>query len=277
MQSDSHTVPPVSRRRFRWVDPIRLSLPGLPEALRGLRLLHVSDIHYRRWRRRFDRLLEEVREADADILALTGDYQQRPGNEGATDGALRRIAEAADPHVGAVGVFGNHDSAALRDRARAGSVHWLRDEAWVTHRLPLTLLGVDAAPGHPRVGGDLVRTLLREPTLPGPRLRVLLAHYPWWLLPASDCGIDLVLSGHTHGGQLRLPGGVACYNGSPGWPLRLSSGLLRRKRTHGLISRGVGEDKVEGLRSFCPRQVPLLVLDRAAEPPVASPRIERRR
>jgi hypothetical protein len=106
-------------------------------------------------------------------------------------------------------------------------------------------------------------------------LRILLAHVPNWLPAAADAGIDLTLSGHTHGGQLRLPLawariGAWCvpgvwYNATPHWPMHLSSGLLRSRGSVGLIARGLGEAYWDGLRLFCPPHAPLIRLEGAED------------
>lgn len=284
------------------IDPVRLPLSGLPAELEGLRLLVVSDLHVRRgrWRRRRqERLLEAVAGAEYDLLLLGGDYMNRPGDEAAAHELLGRLVEAARPRLGAVGVWGNHDTYHLRDRVRDLPGLWLlSNEAWADPGWPVTVIGVDCAPdGLGLAWGDLetavaaasaveARSEAKEPVVEavvpgggargaepaeagepgsGQRLRILLAHQPDWLPGASRLGVDLVVAGHTHGGQVRLPGCGPLFNATPGWPLRFSSGILGCGRTRAVVSRGLGETYVQGLRLLCPPHAPLITLTRAEE------------
>ena len=179
---------------------------------------------------------------------------------------MRQIVDACPPRIGAFGVYGNHDTADLLRRLVDLPVRWLNNEAWHSEDLPLTVLGVECE-GY-TFHGDLLGTLLHE----GPvdrasrRFRLLLAHAPGWLSPASEVGIDLVLSGHTHGGQVRLPRGRILYNGMDSWPKRLTAGVMQRRRTFSVISRGLGEAYLERLRLWCPPHVLLITLRRATGP-----------
>ncbi|NJL30313.1 MAG: hypothetical protein HC898_01045 [Phycisphaerales bacterium] len=82
-----------------------------------------------------------------------------------------------------------------------------------------------------------------------PALRLLLSHYPTYLPTASDLGADVMFSGHTHGGQMRLPWWGAMYNSSD-LPLKLSAGVLRYRDTLAVVTRGLGETFIP-LRIFC--------------------------
>ena len=246
------------------IDPVSLALPHLPEALEGLSILHLTDLHVRRLRARHHELIDALGQVGADLLVLTGDFMDDLGDEPITHDLLLRIVKACPPRVASVGVFGNHDSADLFRRVDYLPVRWLHNDAWRCEQLPLTVLGVSCAGN--RCAGDLLKALLAEPQVDKddePRLRMLLAHMPGWLTGAADAGIDLVLSGHTHGGQIRLPWRRFLYNGIDHWPLRLTSGVIRRGKTFGVVSRGVGEAYMDRLRILCPPHVPLITLRKA--------------
>lgn len=284
--------------RLPFLDPIDVALTGLPPALEGFRILHVSDLHVRGPRRRFEEVLAAVGGCEYELLAITGDSMVEPGDEPAAAEFLTRLARAARPRIATLGVWGNHDTPDLRARVIHLPIRWLVNTAWPVPGLPLTILGVDCArKEHHNPRGDLAAALydaaathsnslslaeltrgvttsgagmgseLHPPPLPkgeGGKMscRVLLAHIPTWLPPAADVGIDLVLSGHTHAGQVRLPTGHILYNATPGWPCRYSSGLLQLNQTQCLISRGLGEVYIPGLRFFCKPQIPLITLRR---------------
>lgn len=250
-----------------FIEPVALDVPGLPPTLEGFRVLHLSDLHVRGPRRRHEAILSAVAGAEYDLLAFTGDLMTEAGDEPAAAEFAGRLLAAARPRIGSVGVWGNHDTRALRPHLAHLPIRWLDNAAWLPPGLPLSLLGVDCIKGeHNRPRGDLAAALLQEAAMrpdAGPRCRILLAHIPAWLPPAAAAGIDLVLSGHTHAGQCRLPTGHILYNATPRWPCRYSCGLLQLGTTQCLISRGLGEVYIPGLRLFSKPQMPLVTLRRA--------------
>ena len=246
------------------VTPIVLEFPRLHAGLEGLRILHVSDLHVRGERRRLGAILDAISRHEHDLMVVTGDSMVRPGDERAAAEYLSRLVGASRGRLGAVGVWGNHDTHELRDRAASAGVRWLRNSAWLPMGLPLTVLGVDCAHHEMRgFSGDLVAAMLHEAEQAPDdtrRFRLLLAHLPSWLPPAAACGVDLMLCGHTHGGQCRLPTGHALVNATPDWPLRYTSGTVEMGATRCHISPGLGETYVTGLRLFCKPAMPLITL-----------------
>ncbi|MGX5655294.1 metallophosphoesterase [Geodermatophilus nigrescens] len=193
--------PPVVRR-------VPVTLPRLDPALDGLRVVTFSDGHLSATYggRRFERLVEIVNEQRPDVVAIVGDLV-----DGEVDELRRDVAPLADL-VSEQGVFfvtGNHEyfvdtTAWLRHLPTLG-VEVLRNE-----RVPITrggasfdLAGIDdrtaAGSGVPGHGADLDAALDgRDDATPV----VLLAHQPVQVEQARAAGVDLQLSGHTHGGQL---------------------------------------------------------------------------
>ena len=191
-----------------WIEVtrLRLRLPRLAPAFRGYRLVQISDIHMDRWMTR-DRLAGVVRlanEQEADLVVLTGDY--------VTHGVRRRLEDlvhglgALRGHDGVVGVLGNHDHWSSADFARqalrrAGAVelsnrvHRIRRGDAILH-----VAGVDDYwTGHARLD-----TVLGQ--LPAGGAAILLAHEPDFADESAPSGrFDLQISGHSHGGQVRLP------------------------------------------------------------------------
>lgn len=258
------------------IESFSLYLPQMPAALEGLRLLQVTDLHLRRRRARHRALCEAAAAAEADLLLLTGDFMHIPGTEPLVADLLGQIVQAARPTIGAFGVFGNHDTPHLRKRLAHLPVCWLNNSAWSHPRMPLTVLGVDCAQHErPAPRGDLLGAVLSLPDPPAPSLRtphsefptanfpILLAHMPTWLPVAAAMNIRLMFAGHTHGGQLRAPSRVPFYNATPGWPLHLSTGILQAGSTFAVVSRGLGESFIDGLRLFCRPHAPLITLHRS--------------
>jgi predicted MPP superfamily phosphohydrolase len=221
----------------------------------------------RRWRRRLRRLVDALDEKHedlrADVFFVTGDYMSVPGDEAVSLEVMRQICQRISPPLGSYGVFGNHDSPRLRRDFEELPIRWLNDDSDQPADARLHVMGFFC---ERHVRADAVATLATlNGTLTGTDpdhrcVRVLLCHYPTFLPTAADMGIDLMFSGHTHGGQCRLPGRRALFN-STDLPLGLSSGLLRHRDTVCAVTRGFGDNLIP-VRTFCPPQIPVYTLRR---------------
>ena len=233
-----------------------LDFPDLPASLRGLRIGFVSDIHRSQTvpHELIDSAVRLLLAEQPDLIVLGGDYVTW-GDRRYVEPAAEALAPLTAPH-GVFAVLGNHDDdrdmpAALV--ARGFTV--LRDQ-----RTQLTIRGetLDLAG---------VRFWTRKPADVAYVLRgassnlVLLAHTPARLVEAAALGVPLVLSGHTHGGQIVLPGlgPIAARD----YPLIAGSGRL--DRTSAFVTRGVGTVYVP-VRLNCPPEVAVLTLKPAADP-----------
>ena len=222
---------------------IEISFPHLPHAFDGYRILQVSDIHFGGLDGLDDRALDLVGRVDADIAVLTGDYvgHGNGGNGGleAFSAAMARLTGAIDVTEGTYAILGNHDSIRMADTFRDLGVALLGNRtvplARGADRVHLT--GIDDV--------YLFRTPLVDAALARkPRgFNILLAHSPHAAVEAADAGFDLYLTGHTHGGQICLPGGRPLA-GKIGGPRRFNAGLWRQDRTVGYTTSGVGVSRV---------------------------------
>jgi hypothetical protein len=244
-----------------FIETIDVRLPHLPVALEGLRIAHVTDLHARRPSRHFRRAGTLLANQRLDLVVLTGDYMDKRGHIRAAADVLAQLCRALRPRLGFFGVFGNHDSADFRRLCENLGVQWLNNRVYRHDTLPLEIIGLDTGPSD---HVDAASLLLDESWPPTPRtdpdrpLRLMLSHLPHTLLMASDLGVDLMLAGHTHGGQIR-PWGRPLVN-SMKWPLWLTTGLLRHRQTLACISRGLGVAGFAPFRLFCPPHVPLYTL-----------------
>ena len=175
----------------------RVRIGGAPEWLGGTRLLFVCDVHLRRFvsDARLDALIDQMIAAGADMLLLGGDYAESPRD---CHRFFRALKRASFP-LGAFAVPGNNDIESapnLREIAADANVALLRNERRRVE-LPggaLEIGGCDELKyGEPRTAG-----LFSDDGA----YRILLSHYP----AIPDCACDLMLSGHTHAGQLNLFG-----------------------------------------------------------------------
>ena len=186
-----------------WVDeePVTLPLPRLAEPLSGLRIAQLSDIHLSRYTsptKLFD-AVARVNRLKPDLVVLTGDFVGR--DAAFATGMIEPLRQLEAP---AFAVYGNHDL--WSDRAAVGAalaetpVRLLVNES-VEAAAGLTIAGIDDAwSGDPRP-----QAALRD--APAANTNLLLCHEPDYIdnVRAIDAPIALQLSGHSHGGQVRLP------------------------------------------------------------------------
>lgn len=237
--------------------------PVLPETLEGARILFFSDLHVsRRGAAPVHRALYRLLRPGAyDLVLYGGDltWGHRPPKAKARD-VLERIGRAATRagRHGAWFCLGNHDS-------EEGAAAFARGGA--------RLLANETARAGPFLLGGVRDRWLEEDDLPevlrsaageGDPFWILLAHGPDSANDASRAGVPLVLSGHTHGGQIRLPWIGALISLSRAGT-RYARGLFQVDGKSAYVSQGVGcESILPRVRFLCPPEVALLVVRRPA-------------
>lgn len=217
------------------------ALPGLPAELEGLTLVQVSDLHSKRLGEGQEVLLDAISRAEPDVILLTGDLVdgRRPALEPALE--LGRGAAALAPTYY---VTGNHETSLpwktyeqIEDGLESAGVVLLDNR---TEELTLPS------------GGRLVLTglcddNLRDGTLerlsaawPEDAFTVLLAHEPQYIENYAKSGVDLVFSGHAHGGQIRLPLVGGLFAPGQGFLPKYTAGIYKLGETRMVVSRGIG-------------------------------------
>jgi hypothetical protein len=242
----------------------------LPEAFDGLRIAHVSDTHLGPFisLAYLQRMVREVNALRPDLVALTGDYTHRSPR---TIGPGIGVFQGLMPRFGSVAVLGNHDhwegAAACRARFEEIGIPILDNT-----RLFLTPRGLRDAPqdgGICLAGlGDLwedATAFDRALDGVGGRVpRIMLAHNPDSAEEdANGRRMDLMLSGHTHGGQIAIPGRGAIALPSH-YGIKYAGGWVEGPQCSVVISRGVGMT-VMPVRFGVPPEVGLITLRRASE------------
>lgn len=246
------------------IEPGRLSLervitrlPGLPTALEGLRIAVLSDFHLHPFTK-IEHIQDAVRLANGlrpDLIVLLGDYVD------ATVDAIYEIApelSRLNSRLGIFGILGNHDhwkGAKLVQRVLQDSGIPILKNSGVPISVSgsqLFLGGLDSAwSGHPDITSALADRRAGVPT-------VLLVHEPDYAdTTASDGRISLQLSGHSHGGQVRLP-----FIGAlelPSWGRRYDHGLYRLRDMLLYTNRGIGLVDIP-VRFNCPPEVTEITL-----------------
>lgn len=250
------------------IHPIDLPVPELPHELDGLRIAHVSDVHVKRWNKRLSQLVNQLTAMRLDLVAFTGDFQHLPPYRDPAIEVMQRMTRQLRPAIGSFGVFGNHDEADFIDAVKDVPIRWLRNEAVPIAGKPLEVMGLHeehwVLPDAAALALHIGRRAEALPTAP-PRgkatpFRILLCHNPARTHAADALGAKLTLSGHTHGGQIRLPWKRSLIN-STDLPQWMSSGAFRTRAGLLCISRGLGEAGLP-LRLWCPPHLPVYTLRR---------------
>jgi uncharacterized protein len=241
------------RRNARAIELRRneLSFGHLPAVFDGFTLLQLSDLHLDLNPDIVDVLIERVRPLEYDLCLLTGDYRARTdGPFDATLAALERLrGHLRGP---AYAVLGNHDTIRMVPRMEAMGFSLLLDEWTRIERddASLCLAGIDDA----RSGrAENIRRATQG--MPDRVVSILLSHRPGAYRHAAQAGFSLMLSGHTHGGQICLPGGTPLFTDGES-PRALARGAWRYHSLLGYTSAGSGASLVD-LRFNCPPEVTL--------------------
>ena len=240
----------------------RLTLPlaALPPG-RRIRLTHLTDLHLKR---RPPPILKDVIAALAadppDAILVTGDFVDDKFDHRPSLGALRATLPRLTSRLGTFAVLGNHDGDLLAGRLHDLGVRLVvgRERLDCGESGPLDLIGL---PGVTREDPPAAFEIDRDPRVP----TVALSHYPDAVKRLGRLRPDLVLAGHTHGGQVCLPGGRPLIT-HDALPRQMSKGLHRLPwGGHLFVSRGIGTAAYP-VRLFCPAQVVEIVLASTANP-----------
>ena len=263
----------VEARRYV-LDTLKVDLGGSKPLGKKLRVLHLSDLHLCEPESKKLEFLEQVTNDEFDLIVFTGDIFE---NLSGLQYAPRLIARK--PRLGTYAVLGNHD---YYDYTW---FHKTIGKLWRLHRHPpvyrdvtplvealekadiqvmrnaktsfigdgVSIVGID----YPGISAGRLKDIANS--MPDEHLKLALFHVPRRLDDIKDAGIDMAFGGHTHGGQIRIPGVGALVTDSE---LKRSeaSGLVRRGDTLFHISRGLGADPRTNFRLFCPPAATILEL-----------------
>jgi uncharacterized protein len=216
-----------------------VNLANLPSAFDSFTILHLSDLHAELSGPAMQRVAELARDLDYDLCVLTGDYRGR--THGDCEPCLEivaRLREALGRDV--YGVLGNHDSVAMVPDLEALGIRMLLNESVAIRSGPASiyLAGVEDAHFY---SADNIEKAAAD--IPQGCVSVLLSHTPEIYRQAAHAGFDLMLSGHTHGGQICLPGGVPILLGAD-LPRAFGAGAWRHADMAGYTSVGAGSSVV---------------------------------
>jgi predicted MPP superfamily phosphohydrolase len=232
-----------------------LAIPDLAPQLEGLRIVQLSDLHIARCydRRFFDAVVEAFVGWSADLVVVTGDLVE----DDETIGWVEPLLCPLEARLGKFAILGNHDNdhhprIIARELGRAQFE--LLEGRWTTidHNGTTVAIGGTSEPwGQAITSADM----------PPADFRILLSHSPDLFYKAQGWGVDLMLSGHNHGGQIRLPLVGPVFMPSR-YSRRFDRGFFREKGTLLHVSEGVGGK--HPVRYGCPPEVSRMVLHATA-------------
>ena len=219
----------------------------LPQAFNHFKIVVVSDFHNAEFGKENDTLIKLIEKEKPDIIAFTGDLvDSRRTDIETAEGLVRNLAEIAPCYY----VTGNHE-ARLGEQYQKLEKILLEEDVVVLHdgyteltrnNEKILIAGLDD-PNFTDINSAVHNSIL-ETKLDGMNLSdsycVLLSHRPEGFEAYTSAGVDLVLSGHAHGGQFRLPfiGGIAAPN--QGLFPKYDGGMYSESYTTMIVSRGVG-------------------------------------
>ncbi|MGH9509177.1 MAG: metallophosphoesterase [Terriglobales bacterium] len=248
------------------IERIEMRLRRLPGEFDGFRIAQISDIHYGPYMSSsfVRKAVEEINQLQPDLVALTGDFISHPlGKNNSPEGAEMHAPPCADalrglrPAYGSYAVLGNHDHwnhpGIVKKSLEAAGFPVLVNQAVALEKdnARLWLVGVDDVMENK---ADLENALKR---VPASEATLLLAHEPDFADHAAKFPIDLQISGHSHGGQVRIP-----WLGAPVLPLLGKKYPMGRYRVGNMqlyTNRGFGVINPP-VRFNCPPEITLITL-----------------
>ena len=216
----------------------------IPSSFNGYRIVQISDLHNKNFGKQPNRLISKIQELQPDMIVITGDIVD--SNHTNIDTAIAFLEEAVSV-APCYYITGNHElwleeeyRTDLMNRIEKTGTFVLDNEIIPISEkdTSFTLVGLDDA--------SLLGTTLHEMTkdISQEEFVLLLAHEPQYFLNYSKENVDLILSGHAHGGQFRLPGVGGFFAPDQGFIPEYTEGLHEENGVSMIISRGIGNSVI---------------------------------
>jgi predicted MPP superfamily phosphohydrolase len=267
----------IENRSYR-LETLSLNLHGINNDfpnIKTLKVLHLSDLHLSAPETHKIDFLQRLSDIECDLVFLTGDiFEDESGIQYASTLAACR------PRLGTYAVLGNHDYYAytmlhrtigrlskkhrqpsttrdvspMINALEASGITVLRDETVNLSEEQIYIIGID----YPYIEEKKLQKLVAD--APGDFLRLALMHVPKNMAYLCRAGVDVAFLGHTHGGQVRIPG-IGALTSNSELPRTQASGLIWMGDTAFHISRGLGSDPKTNFRLFCPPAATLIEIN----------------
>ena len=229
----------------------KIKFNNLPEEFKGLRVLQLTDLHLEGIPDGGEKLIETLKNIECDLCVIVGDFRfDTTGDYSAALHKTKRIVDVIQCPEGIIGTLGNHDFIEMVPGLEAMGIHMLLNESLVIERKgkKLGFAGTDDVWFYE--AGNL------EKAIEGTNdcdFKILLAHSQDLIKKAATLGVDYYLCGHTHGGQICLPGGIPLLRGTS-YRGSYVGGPWEYEQMKGHTSRGVGASGVP-VRFNCPPEI----------------------
>ena len=223
----------------------------LPKAFDGFDIVQLSDLHVEMNAAAMERVVDLLDEARFDVCVLTGDY--RGGTNGRYDTTLTGMARVRESLKSPIyGVLGDHDTICMVPGLEAMGIRMLLNESVIIERSGqrIHLGGIGDAHFY---GMENIEKAAAA--IPHDEFSILISHTPEVYRQAVHIGFNVLLSGHTHGGQICLPGGIPITLNSA-LPRSMGSGAWKYHGMIGYTSVGAGSSVVP-VRFNCPPEITL--------------------
>jgi hypothetical protein len=231
-----------------------IHLSTLPKDFEGFKILHLSDLHVDMNPNVTRELANRVQDLEYDICVLTGDYRALTFGDisGTLEGMETLCRTLKNPIYG---ILGNHDSIRLVPGLESLGIQMLLNESVTIERnnTKIHLAGVDDA--H-YFRADNIHKAAQN--IPHTETSILLSHTPEIYKQAAYADFDVMFCGHTHGGQICLPGGIPLTLDAK-CPRHMGSGPWQYHNMHGYTSAGAGTSIVN-VRLNCPPEITIHTL-----------------
>ncbi|HAN64239.1 MAG TPA: metallophosphoesterase [Rhizobiales bacterium] len=226
-------------------------LPDLPASFDGFTILQLSDLHVDMSETAMERVVGLLGDLRYDVCVLTGDYRGKTyGPYEATLAGMARVRAALKGPI--YGVLGNHDTICMVPGLEGMGISMLLNEndSIVRGGQRIHLVGIDDA--HFYRMDNIEKAAA---AIPHDEFSILISHTPEIYRQAAHADFNLLLSGHTHGGQICLPGGIPITLDSV-LPRFMASGPWKYHDMIGYTSVGAGSSVVS-VRFNCPPEITL--------------------
>ena len=234
------------------VEVVTAPLCNLPPAFHGFRILHLSDLHIEGIHDRGKKLKEILRSLTYDLCVITGDFRfMTYGDYQEAISLMTDLTNAINCPYGILGILGNHDFIEMVQPLEKIGIPMLLNESLPLEKDGETLWMIGVDDPHWYEVADLPRAV---GGVPQDAVKILLAHSTEIIPEACEAGIDYYLCGHTHGGQICLPGQIPILNSSNFHRSFIAGGWNYEDRMLGYTSRGTGNSLLP-IRFNCPPEI----------------------
>jgi len=238
------------------IERVKIIFANLPRAFNNTRILLITDLHIDGIEKLGERIIGIANKLDYDFCILGGDYSFQSNQDSSLAySRTRELARQLGEKTRVFGVLGNHDKYSMAEVLEQCGVEMLLNESVCLEKNgdKIYLTGLDDCHYY---GADDIS--LADSGIRDGAFKIMVCHSPERYREIAKAGYSLHLAGHTHGGQVCLPGGQALVTYAT-VPRRLVKGKWMYRGMTGYTSRGVGT-AVVSVRYCCPPEMTIITL-----------------